>query len=49
MAEYGLLLALIALALIAAITAMRGSLFSTYIEAEGEVREIMVEGSGQTP
>jgi len=45
MAEYGLLLALIALALIAALTALRGSLFATYLEADGEVQEIMVEGS----
>lgn len=49
MAEYGMLLALMAVAMIAAITAMRGSLFSTYIEADSEVQEIMIEGSGSTP
>lgn len=49
MAEYGLLLALLAVAMVAAITAMRGSLFSTFVEAEAEVNEIMVDGGGVTP
>lgn len=49
MAEYGMLLALLAIALIAGITAMRSSLFSTYIEADSEVQEIMIEGGGMAP
>jgi len=46
MAEYGLLLAVMAVAMIVAIATMSNSLFATFLEADAEVHEIMVEGGG---
>lgn len=49
MGEYGMLIALIGLALVTTIVSFRGSLFSSYNESQADMQEVIDEGGGPEP